>query len=452
MEGINKKPAGFYICSISLAMDRFAYYSAKWLIAVFVVASVASGGLGLTAADGAKMSANLVAFTYLAPLFGSYLSDNLVGARYLVPIGYVIAAIGFLFGWQAKSATGINIMIALVAIGTGLYKTQNQGITGRLFDDKDQLDSAYTAQYSIHNIGTMVGTLIIGVLAGITGYRFCFVICSAVTLFNAIFYVWGWRYLGNVGKKPFKYEINDIPGEEEAKETDGSENRSLTGGEKKRILAIILLAAFSIIFWLFWYVAFMPVYYHWGGEGGAAAWNILGFQVPTSWFDASLSLWCILLGPILSNLWNKKSKTPEGDWSIFQKVSVGMLFLGLGWALFAFAEISRGNSQVTLLPIVVFGLLISIGEMLFSPLGNSFISKYSPGKYLTVMLAVWNIAIFIASKSYGYLYEFTLNFDFGLVCIVMAAIVIISAFIIWALNDKLIQLVEPKGIDKTKVK
>ena len=37
------------------------------------VAAVADGGLGLTPADGAKMSANLVAFTYLLHYLDQYI-------------------------------------------------------------------------------------------------------------------------------------------------------------------------------------------------------------------------------------------------------------------------------------------------------------------------------------------------------------------------------------------
>ncbi|MCS4476909.1 hypothetical protein JQ032_18940 [Clostridium botulinum] len=70
MENTSKRPFGFYVCSLAFTFERFAFYSAKWLIAVFVVAKIANGGLGLTAADAAKMSANLVAFTYAAPLLG----------------------------------------------------------------------------------------------------------------------------------------------------------------------------------------------------------------------------------------------------------------------------------------------------------------------------------------------------------------------------------------------
>ncbi len=69
--GKNKRPFGFYVCSIAFSLERFAFYSAKWLIAAFLVTSVVKGGLGLTPEEGAKMTSNWVAFTYAAPIFGS---------------------------------------------------------------------------------------------------------------------------------------------------------------------------------------------------------------------------------------------------------------------------------------------------------------------------------------------------------------------------------------------
>ncbi len=169
---------GFYVCSLAFTFERFAFYSAKWLIAVFVVAKVASGGLGLSAAEGAKMSANLVAWTYFAPLIGAYISDRKIGARYLIPVGMILMGAGYLVGWKASSAGMVNLMIILVSIGTGLFKCQNNAITGRLFDNQEELDSAFSIQYSYVNVGSFIGTTVLGVLAGSMGYSFCFLICA----------------------------------------------------------------------------------------------------------------------------------------------------------------------------------------------------------------------------------------------------------------------------------
>ncbi|RUT61828.1 MFS transporter [Clostridium botulinum] len=432
-----QKTIGFYVCSVAFTLERFAFYSAKWLLAVFVVAKIADGGLGLSAAEAAKMSANLVAFTYAAPLIGAFISDRFVGARYLVPIGMVLMGAGYLVGWQASSAGMVNLMIVLVSLGTGLFKCQTNAITGRLFDDPRQLDSAFSVQYSFVNIGSFIGTTIIGVLVGTKGYAFCFLVCGIMMFIDAAWFTFGWRFLGETGKKPFKIDEHEEVKVKETKE----EKKPLTSIEKKRVAAIILVSFFSVIFWVFWYLAYMPVYFYWGGDNAAANWMIGNFQVPTAWFDSLNALACITLGPILGRVWSKLAKRPQGDLSMFKKTALGMILLGLSYVIFAMADVTRGGNLASLAWIVAFGIVLSLGEMVFSPLGNSFISKFSPPKLLSSMMSVWVLAVFFAAKSYGWVYEFTLKFKFAPTYFVIAAIAAGAGVILWLLDGKLNSLV-----------
>lgn len=432
-----KRPFGFYVCSLAFTFERFAFYSAKWLLAVFVVASVADGGLGLSPADGAKMSANLVAFTYLAPIFGSYVSDRFIGARYLVPIGMALMGAGYIVGSQATSAAMVNLMIIMVSVGTGLFKPQTNAITGRLFDHKDQLDSAFSIQYSFVNVGSFIGTTIMGLIVT-KGYSFSFLVCGIMMFIGAAWFIFGWRFLGEAGKKPFKHDEKDIQVKEKEK---NEEMKPLTTLEKKRVAAIVLVSFFSVIFWIFWYLAYMPVYYYWGGEGGAANWMIGNFEVQTAWFDSLNALMCITLGPVLAKVWSRLAKRPQGDLSMFKKTSLGMILLGVSYVVFATADVVRGENLAPLIWIVAFGILLSLGEMVFSPLGNSFISKFSPPRLLSRMMSVWVLAVFFAGKSYGWLYEFTLKFEFSTVYFVIAAIAIGAGIILWLMDKPLKSLV-----------
>lgn len=439
----NQKPRGFYAACISFSFERFAFYAAKWLMTVFVAASIMDGGLGLSTGEAARMSANLVAFTYLLPLFGAYISDYLVGARYLIPIGLILMGAGFLAAWKAESASGINVMVILVSLGTGLFKSQNNAIIGRLFTDKSKLDEAYSTQYSFVNIGSFIGTTVIGILAAKHGYRFCFLICAIIVFIDAIWYIANYKNFGNVGKKPFKINENADPDEVKNKE-----KVPLTKLEKNRIFAIILVSLFSIIFWIFWYLASLPVLFHWAGETAAANWTIGSFEVPTSWFDSLNAILCIILGPVLGSYWTKKANSPKGDFNMFQKTALGIFLLGLSYIVFGTAEVVRGNGQASLIWIIIFGIFLTLGEMVFSPLGNSFIAKYAPSQLITTMMSVWVLAVFFSGKSYGAIYDYTQQFPFDKVMFTIAAIAIISAAVLWIFSGKLQRLVEPNAADK----
>ena len=124
--------------------ERCAYYTAKWLMAIFVVATAAEGGLGLTKNDGAMMSSFIVAFTYITPVIGGFIADRWVSPRILVPIGEVLMGVGYLFAWKATGASSLYIMIVLVSLGTGFFKGIVSGINGRQFPkaDEDMLNSS----------------------------------------------------------------------------------------------------------------------------------------------------------------------------------------------------------------------------------------------------------------------------------------------------------------------
>ena len=443
MDGTVKRKGGlgFWVCNFAFSLERFSFYSVKWLIVQFLVASVADGGLGVAKENGASYQSFFVAFTYLAPLFGSYISDHLVGAKYLVPIGMALISLGYFFGFRADSLSDVAIMIALVSIGTGLFKPQTNSITGKLFSDPKDLDMAFSTQYSMVNLGSFIGTTSVGLIAGTRGYRICFLVCSIVMLVNAVMFFLGWGPLGEAGAKPFK---DSAASTEKAKTAEPS--RPLTKIEKQRVMAIVAVSLFSSIFWIFWYLGYLPVYDHWGATNEAKEfvnmnWKLFGFTIPTSFFDSENGLLCIALGPVLGMLWARDAKRPGGGLSIFKHTALGMGILGLAFLVAALAEITRAGRPASLLWVVAFGFGMSLGEMTFSPLGNSFISKFAPGRLLSAMMAVWTFAIFIAGYSYGNLYNFISKLPFAPANFGIAALLIVLAAVLWGMDKKLNSLI-----------
>lgn len=450
-----KKPLAFYLCSSTFAFERSAYYGSKGILLLFIAASIATGGLGLTSDQAALAVSNLVAFTYLAPIFGGMICDRWLGARYAIPAGMVIMGAGYFIGANATDITGINIMIVLVALGTGLFKGNLSALTGTLFEDENQLDSAFSTQYSFINIGSFFGTTFFGFAymylfnkGNVLGYTACFKFSAAIMIIGAIIFILGWKLLREHGKRPF------LANQEKTEGDKKDNNAPLTSKEKKRIMAIILVSTFSVIFWLFWYVTYLAVYDY---GGTFVDMSIGNFEVPLLWFDSENAFLCIALGPVLGALWYKLSQRPQGDLSLFKKTGIGLAFLGVAFLMLVGAEFTRGigapeTAKASIGWIIAFGFFLSVGEMCFSPLGNSFVSKYAPKKFLAVLMGVWTFATFIAGKTHGAIYNFTKQFDMITVYTAIPVILFVCAISLFVLDKNLSKLVADDNEDmKNKV-
>lgn len=142
-------PAAFWVCACTEIFERLAYYLGRSLILIFVTASVATGGLGLSDTVAANMQSNLTAFSYLLPLFGAVIVDKYIGARYTTPVGMFIAAAGYFTGGIAKSSAGVYAMIFLVSLGLALFKKRCDHRTcyhGQITDGSGIFDALYTGK------------------------------------------------------------------------------------------------------------------------------------------------------------------------------------------------------------------------------------------------------------------------------------------------------------------
>lgn len=449
MENTKKKfPFGFYVCCLSFTFERLAYYAAKWGLSIFIVVAAAKGGLGLDKSIGAAMSSQLVAFTYITPVIGGYIADRWISPRILVPIGEILMGLGYLCAWQANGRVMLYAMIILVAVGTGFFKGNVSGINGRLFptSDQDELDTAFSLQYSFVNIGSFCGTTFLSLIGTNVGYRQMFLVCGIFLFIDCAWWLFGMRFFGDAGKKPFLVDNRTENVDKADKEKD---NAPLTKVERNRVIAILIVTLFSGIFWLIWYMVYMPVYYEFGpvaqGGQGWANWNIGSFEMPTAWFDSMNGLLCIILCPVFAGIWAKMRQRPQGDWGMFTKTAIGIIILGLCTASMVLAAVISGQgtkNPAGIWVIVLTAVCMSVGEVIFSPLGNAFISKYSPKKLLGTMLGVWPLIIFFSGLAYGPLYNWLENFDFVKAYGIVTLIIVGCGVVMLLFTKKFDRLVE----------
>lgn len=444
MTEMKKHPFGFYVCCITFVFERLAYYGARSILLLFLITAVTQGGLGLDTASATVVAANLIAYTAIAPIIGGVISDRWIGARYAVAVGLGLMVVGYSLGWLADGITTINIMIVLVAIGTGLFKGNLNALIGCQYQDEKLLDAAFSLQYSYINVGTFLGSLITGYLylhvfseGDLLGFRQCFLVAAAFCGLGTIWFVANWKHLQGQGQKPYKYL--------------DEEQTSLNKIEKIHILSIVVVAVLAVIFWIFYYqqdlalVIYMTDY---------VDMSIGNFTIPTTWITTSWNgLLCIILGGVMAKLWKKLSERPQGDLNIFCKIGWSFLLLGAGFGVMIICELQRGIGvsiavKASVLWPILFVTLITVGEMCFSPLRNAFVSKYAPKKYLALLMGVIASSSFFANKVSPYVQAFIIEWDMYTVFKWIFVILMLAAVAL-ILGDRIIKFEKLFALDES---
>lgn len=442
----SKKPLSFYLCSITLSFERAAYYGARALILIYITTAVATGGLGLEKADAAHARSWLVAATYLAPILLGFIADKYIGSRYLIPVGMVLMGVGYAYAGFVGGLSAIYVMIALVTLGTGLFKSNISALVGTLFKDPGEKDAAYSTMYSFINVGSFLGTTFLAAIYGAfamngkMGYLATFKVAGVVCLLGAIFFVLSWKSLGDAGKYPFEKSSD----KEKVEVKKDEVKRPLVAYEKRRVFSIFLISSLSVVFWICWYLSSDLVMLY---SQSYTDLHIFGGEFELAWFDSENAFLCIALGPILGALWLKLSKRPQGDMSLYKKLSLGLALLGLSFLMLTGSELQRGvgageDAKASIFWMITFILLLSLGEMVFSPLGYGFVSKYSPKRILSSMISVWVVATFVAGKAYPYIYEWIEAIGAFKASIIMSITVLVIAVLVLVFEKKLASLVE----------
>lgn len=444
-QGKLKQPKALYFCGSIFTFTNFAYYGMKLVLLLFIAEATKRGGLGLSNSEATALLASFMAFSYLSPIVGGWISDRFLGPKICVVLGMVISGIGYFLAFSAHSKAAIDAVIALCVIGGGLYKSTSQTLVGSLYENDDpRKDGAFSMTYMFTNIGVLFGPFLCGLIANqwfaqkqggdilVYGYRAVFLTAAIVIWVGAIFFAAGQNFfLRNVHTQATKSEGLKAKKELAAK--------PLTKPEKRRMGVILILAFFTIFFWIAYNQASMSIALYMQDFINL---KIGSFQIPTAWIDSYNGLLCVILGPITAAIWLKLSKTRSGDLNISKKMSLGFLFLAVAFVFMIAAVLKTGiiqgqGAKASVLFIIAFITFQSIGEMCFAPIGYGMVNKLAPLKYSSLLMGVWFASLFVANKLSGYV-ELVIN-KLGMlqVFIIIPACLLVIGFLLLTLNKKL---------------
>lgn len=152
------QPAGLYVLSLANTGERFGYYT---MLAIFLLYLQAKFGFDSTVSG--QIYAIFLALVYFMPLIGGWVADKwsfnkcVVTGVVVMFAGYAVMSVPT----DIRSTASLVILccaLALIAIGTGLFKGNLQVMVGDLYNNarfSGQRDAAFSLFYMFINIGSM---------------------------------------------------------------------------------------------------------------------------------------------------------------------------------------------------------------------------------------------------------------------------------------------------------
>ena len=449
-------PKGLYLLFFTEMWERFSYYGMRAILILYLTKKLMEGGLGMDEKYAMLLYGYFTGFVYFTPLIGGWLADRYLGKRLAVTIGGITMMLGQFTLFGLNSTTGLYIGLLLLIIGNGFFKPNISTLVGGLYKDGDsRRDAAFTIFYMGINLGAMIAPLIIGVVTDNMfattnedgsisyGYRYGFLVSGiGMLLGQVIFNLLGTKYLGDLGTKPVGAVSNTEVAKvqksinpETGKELDEKD-------EKQRISVIFILLIFAVFFWA-------------GFEQAGSSLSLYtdkyidrsigSFEIPTSWFQSVNPLFIVTLAPLFTLFWaspiGRRLTTPV-------KMGVGMIILGVGFLFMIGAVAERSangdvddvNNKAALMWLIMTYLLHTIGELCISPVGLSVVTKLSPPKLASVLMAVWMLSSFFANIVGGYIASYVETMGAGEVFTYIAGFVSVCGVLLILLNKVILKL------------
>ena len=373
-------PTGLYVLFLTEMWERFSYYGMRSLLVYYMIKH-----LQFTQERSSQIYGLYTGFVYFTPLLGGLLADRLLGQRRIVILGAVLMAAGhFLMAFERMFFPALIFLI----LGNGAFKPNISTQVGALYAAGDhRRDRAFSIFYMGINLGAFFSPLVCGTLGEKIGFHWGFGAAGVGMVIGLLVYLLGQKHLA-----PDLIMQKRGSRERRAPEPMSREDRLKIG-------AIFVMMALSIVFW--------SVYEQQGNT--MALWadvhtdrTILGWEMPASWFQSFNPLMIFMLVPLLNIFWDRQDRRGKEPSSI-AKMGTGCILLGAAFLiLIPPARGLAANPKAGLWWLAACALVLTIGEIYFSPIGLSLVTKVAPARIVSMMMGVWFLSSFFGNYLSGY--------------------------------------------------
>jgi POT family proton-dependent oligopeptide transporter len=452
--GPERHPWGLYALFATEMWERFGFYTAAAIMTLYLQ----RGGFGWSRDASTNLWSYYLMFVYATPLIGGWLADRYLGYRRSVLIGGLFFTAGYALLGSGSIATYYPALV-LVFAGNGFLKPNISTMVGNLYPAGSRLkDSAYSIFYMGINIGALLGPVVseglLQLIAGgdvleaassgkalsadqaaslRAGYLTAFHSAALGMTFGTLLFALLYRKLAAAERRhaPTAHDPAELAVTEDVAPVN--EKSALDEvPERNRIVALLVVFSIVVVFWMVFHQNGSTMTY-WADEN--TDWKVSGT------FSNSINpFWIVVLSLPLVRFWNwlnRRGLEPSTP----AKMVIGMFLTSLAFLILFVAARSGGDQtfltdsagtflkdatgayqveqhRVSPLWLISAYMVISLAELMLSPMGLSLVSKVAPVRMRGLMMGGWFVATAIGNKltAIGLLWTRWYHSSFWLLC------------------------------------
>ncbi len=410
--------------------ERYGFYVVQTLLALYLALHFKWPDKQVYALVG-----SFTALTYLSPVVGGWIADHLIGQKRAILLGTFFLFCSYLSISFVTTDIHLCLTLAGIAVGTGLLKPNISSLLGNEYpENAPNRESGFTIFYIGLTTGIILGTTIPSYINAMYGWSTAFASGAAGMIISALVFVHGIYYYRIQDYHNYKFEfyktilalgfivflwvisfyILNYP-----KLADGMfllvvllslsyfihTIRHESPQQAKQTIVIGLLCVISVFFWAFYFQMFLSLTLF---IARVVRPTVFGFPFPAPYYVGIQSVGMIILGLILAK--NKPQHINQTQHAI----RTGNKFLlAIGAMVIAYALItiichfSFPTGLLSPLYLIPAYLVISLAELLLSPVGLSAVTILASRKKVSTMMGIFFVSLGLGAYLSGKLANLT---------------------------------------------
>jgi POT family proton-dependent oligopeptide transporter len=433
-------PAGLSILFGTEMWERFSYYGMRALLILYLTKYLLLPGhvehvWGYAGIKGffeylagpldvqplsSLIYGSYTGLIYFTPLPGGWLADRILGQRRVVVIGIILMAVGhFMMAVESLLFPALFLLV----VGGGIFKPNTTGQVGSLYAPGDhRRDRAYSIFYVGVNVGATLAPFVCGTLGEEVGWHYGFGAAGVGMLIALAVYLIG---------------FDQLPEDELTKSRAAHREKvPLTKDERRAVLALIVLCIPLTLYWACYEQQGNTVNLFTADNTDRSI-NLLFWrgEIPVTWFQSVNPCVIFAFTPVLIALWTRQAARGKEPNSVIKMHRGPPTVANL---IMVAADTGRRNRQASWLWLVVYIVVLTIGEIYLSPISLSLYSKVAPPQILSTMIAINFIPNFLGGGFLqGWLGSYWSSMSKADFFLMIAAISAAAGIIVWAFDRPL---------------